>query len=212
MTIIYTLYHTCTCRFESSGEAWHLSTQPSGVLEAVEQHLEFLTKQLISEQVMKSGSDEKSSSPAGCVLRDTVALATVLARVASISENYSELKKCHDLISFTVEMVQNLLKLVSRKEGGERKCVCEREGGEGRERERECRIKILIDVDNDRVLDRGRVCLRVTFTFQILLQVSTSLSDNNFSLVLRSLTQCMAFIQCLVDPRRTWQKEFMKYV
>ena len=42
------------------------------------------------------------------------------------------------------------------------------------------------------------------------LQISTSLSDENFSLVLQCLTQCMVFVQCVVDPRRKWQKEFMR--
>ena len=120
--------HTCRCfcvhhilhvrRFEIPGDAWHLTPHPSGILDAIERHLEFLTKQLISEDVLKSVGKEEPSSPAGEVLKDTLSLATVLARVASVSENYSELKRCHDLISFTVEMVQNLLKLVREREGG----------------------------------------------------------------------------------------------
>lgn len=66
---------------------------------------------------------EDSASPAGIVLQDILSFSTVLARVAGVAENYSELIKGHDLISFTVEMVQNLMKLVSlrgRKRGGGR--------------------------------------------------------------------------------------------
>ena len=98
-------------------------------MEAIEHHLEFLTKQLISEDVLKSVESTDLSSSIGCALQNTLSLSTVLARVAGVSENYKELKKGHDLISFTVEMVQNLLKLV-RREG-------EREGGRGREGGRE---------------------------------------------------------------------------
>ena len=90
------------------------------MLEAIEHHLEILTKQLISEDVLESVDDTECSSRAGLVLQETLSLSTVLARVAGVSENYSELQKGHDLISFTVEMVQNLLKLVSGETGSKR--------------------------------------------------------------------------------------------
>ena len=119
-----------------SGDGWRLSAHPEGMIEAIEHHLEYLTKQLLSGDVVESVSSADGgggdSSEVGRVLRETLSLSKVLARVAGISENYGELKKGHDLISFTVEMVQNLLKLVremERREGRER----ERKGGERRE-------------------------------------------------------------------------------
>ena len=136
--------------------------------------MEFLTKQLILDETLKSMGSEDPASPAGTVLQDILSLSTVLARVAGVAENYSELIKGHDLISFTVEMVQNLMKLV-------------REGGEGWK-------------DGEKKRD---------FSFQCL-QVSASLSDVTFNLVLQCLTCCMTFIHCLVDPRRYWQKQFMR--
>ena len=106
-----------------SGDGWRLSAHPEGMIEAIEHHLEYLTKQLLSGDVVESVSSADGgggdSSEIGRVLQDTLSLSKVLARVAGISENYGELKKGHDLISFTVEMVQNLLKLVrKRREGG----------------------------------------------------------------------------------------------
>ena len=158
---------------------WQLTPRPNGILEAIERHLEYLTKQLISDEVAKNVGSDDSASPAGIVLQDILSLSTVLARVAGVSENYSELIKGHDLISFTIEMVQNLMKLV-------------REGERERERERE-RENINI----------------ILFSFQSL-QISSSLSDVTFKLVLQSLTHCMTFIHRLVDPRRNWQKQFMR--
>ena len=113
-------------RFALPGEAWHLTPRPTGILETIEHHLEFLKKQLISDEISKTVGSEDHASPAGIVLQDILSLSTVLARVAGVAENYSELIKGHDLISFTVEMVQNLMKLV-RERGKER----------GREREGE---------------------------------------------------------------------------
>ena len=105
-------------RLDLPGEAWQLTPRPTGILEAVEHHLEFLTKQLISDEISKSLGSEDPASPAGIVLQDILSLSTVLARVAGVAENYSELIKGHDLISFTVEMVQNLMKLVREKGRG----------------------------------------------------------------------------------------------
>jgi hypothetical protein len=98
--------------------------------------LEFLTKQLISDEISKSMGSEDRASPAGIVLQDILSLSTVLARVAGVAENYCELIKGHDLISFTLEMVQNLMKLVREREGRRER------GREGR-RQRE---KVLISV------------------------------------------------------------------
>ena len=118
-----------TCRFDLPGEAWHLTPRPPGILEAIEHHLEFLTKQLTSDEISKSFESEDHSSPAGIVLQDILSLSTVLARVAGVAENYSELVKGHDLISFTVEMVQNLMKLVREKREIEIERERDREGG-----------------------------------------------------------------------------------
>ena len=99
--------------------------------------MEFLTKQVISDEISKSTGSEDPASPAGIVLQDILSLSTVLARVAGVAENYSELIKGHDLISFTVEMVQNLMKLVREEEGGRQGRGREREREKERERERE---------------------------------------------------------------------------
>ena len=100
-------------------------------MEAIEHHLEFLTKQLVSDEILQSMGSDDPVSPAGTVLQDILSLSTLLARVTGVPENYSELIKGHDLISFTVEMVQNLMKQVKRKKKREREREREREGVEG---------------------------------------------------------------------------------
>ena len=172
-----------TCRFSFPGEAWRLVPCPIGILETIEHHLEFLTNLLTSVDILKSVESNRLVSFACCVLQDILTVSTVLARVAGVSQNSSELMKGHNLIPFIIKMVQNLIKLVRKGEGreGERECVC--------------------------VWERERILIN---SFKPL-QISVPLSDNNFSFLQQSLIQCITFIHCLADPMRNWQRVFMRY-
>ncbi len=122
---MYALYTTPS--FDLPEKVWLLSTQPSGLIEALVNHITFVSRQLVSAlkhlsdspRVRSSPGKQRTASEVGLpplelqqLLQDTSLFSTLLARVGGCAENYRELRGT-SIVPPTIVFLQCLLNMVS---------------------------------------------------------------------------------------------------